>query len=686
MPPDQKTIFRDLRHYLAGRLVGITRDEAILHEVVKCLFARVWMPDAQREGLAARKSEPMRLAQDYRKAFGLVRRELPLLFASDEELLMDPSAIEVVEAAFAQLDFDNPHRDPLGDLYETFVGGLMRLSEGQFFTPLNAVDWLVSAVDPQPGEIVFDPACGAGGFLSLTARRWLASGADRKTIANSIFGVEKDRYLSDLAHAHIALALKEAPNIYCGDSIAWSNASGAPLPISHAGSVDVVLTNPPFGTKIISASDSVRAGFDLAHKWKISKIDGTISRTEKLATSTPPQVMFVERCLKLLKPGGRLGMVVPESLISSGSYAHVVNYLRAHAEILAVVGMPESLFKTSGKGGTHTKTCLVVARKKTTKEASQNRVFMAEAQWCGHDSRGRSIDKDDLPLILARYLKGKPTGKQSKLGYWVDAAELSGNVLAPRYHNPETAASLDRLQQSHDLVSVRQLVNDGLLTISSGDEVGKLAYGEGAVPFVRTSDLSNWEVKIDPKHCVSKEVYEKHRERQDVREGDILMVRDGTYLIGNCAYVSNYDTEIVYQSHLLKIRCTDHQILSPFLLLAMLSSEPVQRQIRDKRLTHDIIDTLGDRIYELLLPFPRDASLRKKVIEMVSSCIRDRIEARELARAAKKAVVASLDDALIDDRAANAISSKPSSNQRTSETRKTRAPRRGRTLELDLEH
>ncbi len=121
---------------------------------------------------------------------------------------------------------------------------------------------------------------------------------------------------------------------------------------------------------------------------------------------------------------------------------------------------------------------------------------------------------------------------------------------------------------------------------------------------------------------------EKHRNRQDVREGDLLMVRDGTYLIGNCAYVSQYDTRIVYQSHLLKLRCTDHAILSPFLLLAMLSSEPVQRQIRDKRLTHDIIDTLGDRIYELQLPFARKELIRNKVIEMVSSCIRDRIEAR----------------------------------------------------------
>ncbi len=139
-------------------------------------------------------------------------------------------------------------------------------------------------------------------------------------------------------------------------------------------------------------------------------------------------------------------MVVPESLISSGSYAHVVNYLRAHLNIEAVVGMPENLFKTSGKGGTHTKTCLLVATKKTAKQSNCRKVFMAEAQWCGHDSRGLTIEKDDLPLILSRFLSRKTNSAQTRLGYWIDPAKLAGNVLAPRYHNPETAVGLDRLR------------------------------------------------------------------------------------------------------------------------------------------------------------------------------------------------------------------------------------------------
>src|SRR5690606_33026582 len=106
----------------------------------------------------------------------------------------------------------------------------------------------------------------------------------------------------------------------------------------------------------------------------------------------------------------------------------------------------------------------------------------------------------------------------------------------------------------------------------------------------------NWEIKLDPKHGVSEEIYRDLARKQDVQEGDILLVRDGTYLIGSCAYVSKYDVRIVYQSHLYKIRVNDKSVISPFLLLALLSSEPVIRQIKSKRFTQDIIDSIGKRV------------------------------------------------------------------------------------------
>jgi len=147
--------------------------------------------------------------------------------------------------------------------------------------------------------------------------------------------------------------------------------------------------------------------------------------------------------------------------------------------------------------------------------------------------------------------------------------------------------------------------------------------------------MSNWEIKIDPKHCVDRELYESLRRKQDVQAHDILMVKDGTYLIGTCAIVTEYDQEIVYQSHLYKIRVLENgRGLNAFLLLAILSCRVVQRQIRAKQFTQDIIDSLGERIRELVLPIPKSKKARDRVTETVRKAIMERIEARELARRA----------------------------------------------------
>ena len=117
------------------------------------------------------------------------------------------------------------------------------------------------------------------------------------------------------------------------------------------------------------------------------------------------------------------------------------------------------------------------------------------------------------------------------------------------------------------------------------------------------------------------------------------MVKDGTYLIGTCAFVSKYDEKIVYQSHLYKIRVIDKNYISPFLILAALSSKLVIEQIQAKRFTQDIIDSLGKGIFELVLPIPKDREEIEYVNNIVKTSINDRIESRELARRAKIAIL-----------------------------------------------
>lgn len=638
-----KATFRRIRNYLAGRHVGATRDAALMHEVVKCMFCKVAADASGRPISAAGELEPGPLLAEYSRVFDELKKKLKNLFTPGEMLLLDSTSLSHVHDELLSVDPRTATSDVVGDLYEAFVGTSIQKNEGQFFTPQAAVSWLVEAVDPRPGERVIDPACGAGGFLSYTARRLVQEGTGPSTVASSLFGIDKDEYLTRLANLHIALTTFSDTRVLCADSLAQKRPDGKLLPKEYRAGFDVVLTNPPFGSQIVAGDEELRRSFALAHKWrKVDAEKGTFEQTKLLQTQTPPQVLFVERCLSLLRPGGRLGMVVPESLITSAMYGYVVDYLRRQAEIQAVVGMPESLFKTSGKGGTHTKTALLVAHKREPAgEASRRKIYFAEAVWCGNDSRGREIEKNDLPLILSSFKQSEDLKKGAPAhGFWIDPPALKGANLSPRYHDPASAEALAALRRSHDLVSVQELCDSGLLDFRSGDEVGKLAYGTGSIPFVRTSDISNWEIKLDPKHGVSQTVYDKYRKKQDVRAGDILMVRDGTYLVGNCALVSTYDEKIVYQSHLLKIRCTDPTKLSPYLLLALLSSEPVLMQIKANRVTQDIIDSLGNRVYELVLPVPKTAAVRDRISHMVETSVYERILAREHTRFAKQAVLA----------------------------------------------
>ena len=632
LPISHRSAFQNIRNFLAGRLMGATRDRALMDELFKCVFAKHWL--LKDKGLAVRGD----VSKSYRAAFAHAKKVLPGIFLAADEIELDPVALQYVDRQFDAIDLERCRADIFSELYEAFAGSGVKANEGQFFTPTVAVNLLVDIVGLKPGQTVCDPACGAGGFLIAAAKRLADSGASCKEIASDIYGVDKDAYLARIARGRLALFLDEMPEVVCGDSLAQISQEGKPLP---ERAFDVVLTNPPFGSKIVAASANTLLKYELAKRWV--RVDGDGGRyvpDGSVNTSNPPQILFVELCLNLLKPGGLLGAILPESLVSSKSYSFVVQYVQSKAEVISVVGMPEALFKTSGKGGTHTKTVAALFQRKPTK-AKRSSVFFAEAKWCGHDSRGRAVPLNDVPKIAAHFADFKGGGRVShgSLGVAVPRHKLGLN-LAPRAFEFDAETEANGLADTHEVVSIKELLDDGVLSISTGDEVGKLAYGTGDIPFVRTSDISNWEVKLDPKHNVSEEVYERYRASQDLQPNDILMVKDGTYLIGTCAVVTKYDLPMVFQSHIYKIRVNKPEKVSPFLLLAALSCTFVQRQIKSFCVSQDIIDSLGDRIYQLRIPLPKAKAARQRIAELVEKVINDRIEARELARKACEEIIA----------------------------------------------
>lgn len=205
--------------------------------------------------------------------------------------------------------------------------------------------------------------------------------------------------------------------------------------------------------------------------------------------------------------------------------------------------------------------------------------------------------------------------------YWQPSSAILDAVYIPKYYDPELAEKRDQLAATHICRTISELVSAGLLSADTGHEIGKAAYGTGDIPFVRTSDISNWEIKSAPKQGVSQDIYDQYAADQDVQPGDILFVRDGTYLIGTNCFITEIDKEILYQSHVLKLRVNNKDALDPHLLFLALNNPQVQRQVRSVQFTADIIDTIGQRFYELVLPLPRESTVQKRLAEECSKAL-----------------------------------------------------------------
>ena len=618
-----KDTFNDIRNFLAGRFVGATRDEFLMDELIKLIFCKYEIGDIDTNEI-----EDIELAGIYRRTFkDVLQKHSDIYEKTGVELELDPISIKYVDTKLNSLDLTNLERDIVGDAYEIFMGDAIKGQAGQFFTPQNAAEALVRMIAPKNSDKVLDLTCGAGGFLVTTVKYWARKGI--KIEKNKLYGVDKDSYLTKLAKIHLACLGQETKNIRCADSLIWDEE----LLGKGENAYDVILTNPPFGVNIKAGSTETLSKFDLAYRSKKNK-NGSFDKEDRVNEAVAPQVVFLEQCIRLVKKNGIIGIVVPESMISNKKYAYVVDYILRKCTIKAIIGMPDDLFKTSGKGGTHTKTCLMILQKQELKEADNYEIFMAEAKWCGHDSRGRAIPKDDIPTVIDNYIEyvSKGTVDNTNLGFVIEKADVSNYVLAPRAYVFDAEESAGTIE-NHEMYTIGQLIKEGVLEVVTGNEIGKLAYGTGNIPFIRTSDISNWEIKSDPKHLVSEEVYKTLAEKQDVKEGDILMVKDGSYLIGTCAMITKYDTKIIYQSHLYKIRVKKNNYgLDQYYLLAALSSDFVRQQVTSKTFSQDIINSLGDRLKELKVPIPVDKDRIKKVSAMVKKSIDESIEARELAK------------------------------------------------------
>lgn len=664
-PSNLKAVFRDIRNHLAGNVTGITRDEALAQEIINVLFCKIYdeTNTGQDEMVTFRcglneppKEVRKRIADLFEKK---VRAEYADVFDAKDAISLDAASLAYVVGELQNYCIVEADRDAVGEAFEVFIGPALRGGEGQFFTPRNVVKMVVEILDPEAGETILDPACGSGGFLIVALEHvwrkienlagqkgWSAVQLDRKKreVASKYFrGIDKDLFLAKVTKAYMAVIGDGRGGVFCDHSLLppseWKVQTSSSVALQ---SFDVVLTNPPFGAQIKIKGDALLSQYELGVKWKKNRATGRSEKTTALCEHQPPQLLFLERCLQLLKPGGRLGIVLPESILGNPSYEYIVTFLLNSAKVLGVITLPEALFKTSGKGGTHTKTCVLFLEKRSQPEPYD--IFMADVKWCGHDSRGNpTIRKsetgeyvllDEVPQVAPRWraLKNGKRIERGHIGFHLRSDAIQKQILVPKYYSPEIESYLKAMEPTHEPVPLGGLVDKLAVSITTGIEIGKMAYGTGRIPFIRTSDLSNWEIKADFKHGVSQEIYDDVRKGCDVEPGDILMVRDGTYLIGTSAFVTEKDVPMLFQSHIFRIRVLKPQVIDPYLLFVCLNTPIVKAQIRSKQFTQDIIDTLGNRVLELVLPIPRDPKTRESLARAALEIVEQRAKYREEAR------------------------------------------------------
>ena len=349
------------------------------------------------------------VADRVRKLFEDAKKDFPRIYAEVESKtarklvsinLKDNTIYQIVciiePYTLLETGADKHGIDIKGAMFEIFLKGTFRGPLGQFFTPREIIDFMIGVIDPRDNETILDPGCGSGGFL-IGAMRKVWSDLHEKYIQgkiddleeqknnyakNKLFGMDINERLTWVAKMNMAFHGDGHGGIVHSNALTITTRNEELITQKY----DVILTNPPFGSKI----NDPKILSDPRYK--------EISRT-KLT-----EVLFSALCINLLKPYGRLGIVLPEGILTSSSLKSVRDYIKKETIIKAVVSIPQETFMPYGSG---VKPSLLFLEKKNPADPyhEQGPVFMAISKNIGYDATGRVIGKNDFPNILEEYHK-----------------------------------------------------------------------------------------------------------------------------------------------------------------------------------------------------------------------------------------------------------------------------------------
>lgn len=647
-----KSAFRRILNTLYAN-TDISRREKLGNEMIKIIFCKLHdeqvYPNRLPEFRAEAGEQPADVAQRIKGLFKSVRAELKHdeIFREHDDIELDERSVAWVVGQLERGSFLDTDSDVVGDAFEVFSESKFIGEKGEFFTPRGVVRIAVKIADPQPDDTVCDPACGSGGFLIHAMKhvwavmeqspKWRGSRpelmreAQRHVAARSFYGLDKETDLVKIAKAHMAIAGDGRSNMSGQNALHRAEDFKEPARAFFTqGSVfrkfDVLLTNPPYGTKVkVLASEAKH--FDLGHKWR--RADDVWWQTQK-PTDRDPYVLFVERCFEMLREGGTLAIVLPETVFHADSLGYLRQYMLDGSNIVAVIDLPHNTFRPH----CNAKTCLLVLRKG---EPQQDELIMATPKEMGHDHQGKILYRpgtdeiwDDLAVALDEL--DSLSSAQNKNVFSVQWNDISPDVLVPRYYR--RLKNPPHMPEGRIGVTLGELTESGVIQAWDGHGSPESKHkGAGPVPYIRVSDIVNWELYRNPVSGIPEDVYEHMvGTKPRPQEGDIIMVRRGSYRIGTVAMASSRDERVLLTRELLTFRTAQSDNLygiTPFYLLAILSSKVVQDQMHNLIFIDTTLPNLGDRWKLLVLPVHENQKEISRISGEIEKAISEKWSAQD---------------------------------------------------------
>ncbi len=289
---------------------------------------------------------------------------------------------------------DDQHFFTLSQVYEDL---LLKMGEknsdgGQFFTPREVIRAMVRTIDPQPGDTVYDPCCGTGGFLAQTYELLAQKLGDAPASIElfqlkneTFFGREKENLVFPIALANLVLHGIDQPNLWHGNTLTGAPTYDA-LFESAPATFDVILTNPPFGGK-----------------------EGKAAQKNYSFETGSTQVLFLQHVLSEMSPKGRCGIVLDEGLLfrtNESAFVETKRKLLNECDLWCIVSLPGGVFSTAG-AGVKTNLLFFTKGKKTEsiwyydlshiKMGKKSPMTLAHFGW---GSKGEVLDDAALPATL----------------------------------------------------------------------------------------------------------------------------------------------------------------------------------------------------------------------------------------------------------------------------------------------